>query len=117
MECSIDITDEVLGKLMLIMNASKKVIRTFLKEYDLFIEAELQTMIVLRDFNSKYIPFNLIQFQTGDMFQLRERVLVNKEFLKFKHLFLQNPENYTVRKKGSQIFIDVESKAKFLEEV
>lgn len=117
MEKGIDITDEVLTKLSSIMAASQKLIRTFFKDPNLFLEAEFQTIISLKDPYYKYIPFRLIQFQTGDMFRLREDVLVKKEVLKFKSLFLLHPENYTVRKNREQILIDIEQKAKFLEEV
>lgn len=117
MDKGIDITDEVLAKLSSIMNTSKKVIRTLLKDPNLFIEAEFQTMISLKDPYFKYISFRLIQFQTGDMFRLREDVLVKKEVLKFKPLFLLYPENFTVRKNRDQIVIDIEPKAKILEEV
>lgn len=117
MERGIDITDEVVTKLSLIIAASQKVIRTFFKDPNLFIEAEFQTIISLKNPHFKYIHFRLIQFQTGDTFQLREDVLVKTEVLKFKSLFLLHPENYTVRKNGDQILIDIEPTAKFLEEV
>ncbi len=98
MERGIEITYDVLTKLSIIMNTSTKVLRNFLKEPELFIEAEFETIISLTNPDYKNIHFRLMQFQTGDMFQLREDVLVNKEILKSKDIFLMNSENYTVRK-------------------
>ena len=117
MERGIEITYDVLTKLSIIMNTSTKVLRNFLKEPELFIEAEFETIISLTNPDYKNIHFRLMQFQTGDMFQLREDVLVNKEILKSKDIFLMNSENYTVRKILDKFLIDVDPKAKFLEDV